>query len=242
MRFDFDATFGDDYLYYYGPVLTDERSDRETDEIIGFLGLEPGDCVLDAPCGHGRISNRLATRGVTVTGVDASELFLGIAREAATSVEYRLGDLRDLPVDGPFDAVVCWFTSFGYFDDDGNRTVLSEFRRVLRPGGRLLIETHNRDELVRRFVPAPASHTMRVGDDLLIDTSEFDCVEGRIETDRVVVRGGQMRTSHHSVRFPAITEWREWLAAAGFTSCEFYARDGQAPSIHRPRLVIVATA
>lgn len=40
---------------------------------------------------------------------------------------------------GPFDAVVCWFTSFGYFDDDDNRKVLDEFAQVLRPGGRLLM-------------------------------------------------------------------------------------------------------
>jgi ubiquinone/menaquinone biosynthesis C-methylase UbiE len=41
--------------------------------------------------------------------------------------------------------VICWFTSFGYFDDDDNRNVLSEFARVLGPGGRLLIETIHHD-------------------------------------------------------------------------------------------------
>jgi SAM-dependent methyltransferase len=242
MRFDFDETFGADYLHFYAPMLTDERSEQETDQIIGFLDLEPGAAILDAPCGHGRISNRLAGRGYAVTGVDASELFLDVARESGTSVDYRHGDLRRLPADGPFDAVVCWFTSFGYFDDDDNRRVLAEFRRVLRPGGRLLIETHNRDELLRRFISAPAGQVVHVGEDLMVDTSEFDCVEGRIETDRIAVRDGQVRRSHHSVRFLVISEWREWLAAAKFTSWQFFARDGHPPSIHRPRLVVVATA
>ena len=41
---------------------------------------------------------------------------------------------------------------------------------------------------------------------------------------------------------PAITELRDWLAGAGFSRAEFFARDGEAPSIHRPRLIIVATA
>jgi SAM-dependent methyltransferase len=145
-------------------------------------------------------------------------------------------------VDGPFDAALSWFTSFGYFDDDGNRRVLSEYRRVLRPGGRLLIEMHNRDQFVRHFTPAPFSHSVQVGDDLMMNTSTFDCVEGRFETDRLVVRDGQVRRSHHSVRVPAITELRAWILAAGFSGAEFFARDGQEPSIDRPRLVVLATA
>lgn len=242
VRFDFEETFGEDYLYFYAARLTDEQNDRDTDAVVRFLDLRPGETVLDAPCGHGRISNRLAERGMQVVGIDASELFLDVARAAHTTVDYRLGDLRDLPVNGPFDAAICWFTSFGYFDDDANRAVLGEYRRVLRPGGRLLIEMHNRDELVRRFTPAPFSHTVQIGDDIRIDTSEFDSVEGRMETDRLVVRDGQVRRSHQSVRVPAITELRSWLAGAGFSHAEFTARDGQPPSIHHPRLVIVAHA
>jgi SAM-dependent methyltransferase len=241
VRFDFEATFGENYLYFYASALTDGVSDRDTADIVAALGLASGDRVIDAPCGHGRISNRLAALGCHVVGVDASELFLGVARRAGPHVDYRVGDLRDLPVDGPFDVALSWFTSFGYFDDQGNRRVLAEYRRVLRAGGRLLIEMHNRDEFVRRFVAAPFSHTVQVGDDLMTDTTSFDCVEGRIETDRVVVRDGQVRRSHHSIRLPAITELRQWLLGAGFSHVEFRARDGQEPSINRPRLLVLAT-
>lgn len=242
VRFDFDETFGDDYLYFYGGQLTDERNDQDTDEIVSLLGLRPGEAVLDAPCGHGRISNRLAVRGFHVVGVDASAPLLQAAREAGANVDYRLGDLRELPVDGPFDAVVSWFTSFGYFDDDGNRQVLAEYRRVLRPGGRLLLETQNHDEFVRRFTPAPFSRTVQVNDDLMIDTVEFDCLTGRIEADRVVVRDGVVRKSHFFVRLPTIPELRVWLAEVGFASAEFRARDGRTPTVDRPRLVVLATA
>jgi SAM-dependent methyltransferase len=242
MRFDFDEVFGEDYLYFAGGQLTDERSERDVDDIVRFLGLEAGDTVLDAPCGHGRISNRLAERGMHVVGIDASALFVETAQAGGTTAEHRVGDLRELPVDGPFDAVLSWFTSFGYFDDSGNRQVLAEYRRVLRPGGRLLLELHNRDELVRRFTPAPFGQVVQIGDDMRIDTSEFDPVEGRMETDRIVVREGQVRRTHFSVRMPTITELRAWLDEAGFTEASFTARDGGPPSIHRPRLVVVATA
>jgi SAM-dependent methyltransferase len=240
-RFDFDATFGPDYLHFYADHLTDEHNDADAEAIVAVLGLEPGDSVLDAPCGHGRISNRLARRGMRVTGVDITELFLERAREEGTSAEYLHGDLRSLPVDGPFDVALSWFTSFGYFGDDDNRNVLAEYRRVLRPGGRLLIEMHNHDEFVRRFTPAPFASTTRVGDDLMVDTSEFDCMTGRIETDRVVVRDGDVRTSHHSVRVPTIPELGQWLAEAGFSQVRFTSRDGREPSIHRQRLLVLAT-
>ncbi len=66
------------------------------------------------------------------------------------TVDYWAGDLQDLPL-GPnegFDAVLNWFTSFGYFADNGNKGVLREFRRALRPGGRLLLETIHRNAFV----------------------------------------------------------------------------------------------
>jgi SAM-dependent methyltransferase len=120
--------------------------------------------------------------------------------------------------------------------------VLAEYRRVLRPGGRLLVEMHNRDEFVRRFTPAPFGSVVQVGDDVRIDTTELDSVEGRIETDRLVVRDGQTHRSHMSVRLPTITELRSWLTDAGFSATRFTARDGAPPSIHHPRLVAIATA
>ncbi len=75
-----------------------------------------------------------------------------------------------------------------------------------------------------------------------IDTTELDCMEGRLETDRVVIRDGLVRRSHHSFRLPTIPELRSWLADAGFSGATFTARDGGPPSINRPRLLVLATA
>src|SRR5439155_9666998 len=121
--------FGEDYLYFYELMLTDELSDRQAELVLRLLGLDAGTEVLDLACGHGRIANRLAAHGTRVTGLDADPLFLARAREGAAAraveVEYVEGDMRALPWGGAsFDAVLLWFTAFGYFDDDGNRTVL----------------------------------------------------------------------------------------------------------------------
>jgi SAM-dependent methyltransferase len=243
--FDPAESFNDDYLWFYEPLLRAERNRHEASEIVACLGLEPPGRILDAPCGHGRIANVLASDGFSVTGVDVTPLFLERARRDAVSlgvdVDYRLGDLRELPVHGPFDAVVCWFTSFGYFDDPDNQRTLAEFARVLRPGGQLLIETIHHDGFVRSFTPAPAATVAERGHDALIDVTTFDPVFGRIETDRTVHRDGRVRRSHHSIRIPTAPEFDEWLAAAGFSARHYSDREGRALKHDSRRLVVTAT-
>src|SRR5690606_38711568 len=128
------------------------RSDAGAALIEGLLGLRPGERVLDLACGTGRIAVRLAERGARMTGLDRSALFLEHARRAAeqrgVAVDWVEGDVRELDDVERFDAVVHWFTSFGYFDDARNRDVLCRIRRSLRPGGRLLLETMNLHQVV----------------------------------------------------------------------------------------------
>ena len=110
MQFDMEGTFGDDYLYFYAESIDDEHSDADTAEILALLGLAPGSTILDAPCGHGRLSRRLAAAGMRVTGVDLTHAYLDLARAdpklAPDAVTYLEGDVRALPVTGPYDAVV----------------------------------------------------------------------------------------------------------------------------------------
>src|SRR5271166_251115 len=111
MHFDLEGTFGDDYLYFYAESITDAHSDADAAEILGLLDLAPGSSILDAPCGHGRIARRLAAAGMEVTGVDITPSYLEQARSdpllAPDTVRYVEGDLRHLPVDGPYDGVAC---------------------------------------------------------------------------------------------------------------------------------------
>jgi ubiquinone/menaquinone biosynthesis C-methylase UbiE len=230
MQIDLAATFGDDYLYFYAESIDDGHSDADTAEILGLLDLPRGARLLDAPCGTGRISRRLAAAGMEVTGVDLSPDFVAQAEREPVSPEgsatYHVGDLRQLPVDGPFDATVCWYTSFGYFDDADCRTALREFRRVLRPGGVVVIETLHHDAAVRHFTPAPDATVISRGDDIQVDRERFDPLTGRLETERTIYREGQVRHSAHYIRLPTPPEWVAWLEEAGFAQVEFSAGGG----------------
>jgi SAM-dependent methyltransferase len=239
--FDFRATFDEDYLYFYEPLLTDEVSDRQAELLWRLLELAPGMDVLDLACGHGRIANRLAVRGARVTGLDATPLFLEHARrdaeERGVEVEYVEGDMRELPWTERFDRVVCWFTSFGYFDDEANRQVLDGARRVLRPGGAFLIENNNLPALLARWLPAVVVE--RDGD-FSIDRSRFDPITGRIVTERVLVRDGRTRRVHFSVRAFVAVELRDWLLEAGFGDVRFSDGDGAALAADSRRMITIA--
>ena len=243
--FEPDTAFNDDYLWFYEPMLTDDRNRREAAEIVETLGVNPGAAILDAPCGHGRITNVLAVNGFEMTGVDRTPLFIARAetdaRDLGVEVAYHDGDLRALPVAGPFDAAICWFTSFGYFDDDDNRLVLQQFAHVLRPGGTLIIEAMHHDGFLRGFANAPAATLTERGDDLMSDVTTFDSLTGRVETDRTVHRDGQTRRSHHSVRLPTVPEFDAWLQEAGFSTRDYRDRTGRPLRYDSWRLVIVAT-
>jgi SAM-dependent methyltransferase len=234
--------FGQDYLYFYESFLTDELSDGQAELIWSLLGLEAGDEVLDVPCGHGRIANRLAGRGARVTGVDADAFFLEHARrdaaERGAEVAYVQADMRDLPWEGRFDAVVNWFTSFGYFDDDGNRAWLETVRRTLRPGGRLAIDVHNRDVFMRNRVPAAIVE--REGD-LVVDRHGFDVETGRESTERWMIRGGRVRKTEYSVRFYTYTELRSLLRDAGFSEVTGIGHDRAPLTLETRRMIVIAT-
>jgi ubiquinone/menaquinone biosynthesis C-methylase UbiE len=126
--------FDEDYLYFYDEVLG-AQSDADAEAVSRLLELEPGMRVLDVPCGEGRIGGRLAARGREVVGVDVTERFLELGRERHPGVRFVRGDMRELAYEEEFDAVVNWFTSWGYFDSSTNDAVLGAFARALRPGG-----------------------------------------------------------------------------------------------------------
>lgn len=240
-RFDVDEVFDADYLYFYEPLLA-EVSDADAQAIWQFLELEPGSEVLDLACGHGRIASRLAERGARVTGLDATPLFLERARKQAAAarlrVEYVQGDMRSLPwPDQSFDRVISWFTSFGYFEDEDNRLVLREARRVLRPGGKLLIENNNLAELLPRWLP---SVVVERDGNFSIDRATFDPVTGRSMTERVIVRDGRTRRFGFSVRMFIASELRDWLLQAGFAAVESCDHEGARLTAQSRRMVTIA--
>lgn len=117
----------------------------ETECAFSLFQPTAGMRVLDAGCGTGNFSLKMAALGATVEGVDLSAPMIGYAKEKAQASSYadqlhfQVGDLYDLPfADESFDAVLS-MAAFEFIHED--RRALEEFMRVVKPGGRVLIGT-----------------------------------------------------------------------------------------------------
>jgi ubiquinone/menaquinone biosynthesis C-methylase UbiE len=111
-------------------------------------GLPPGSSVLEVAPGPGYFSIELAKFGrYSVTGLDISETFVGIARknaaEAGVQIDFRQGNASAMPFeDATFDLIVCR-AAFKNFSEPVK--ALAEMRRVLKPGGRAIVIDLRRD-------------------------------------------------------------------------------------------------
>lgn len=113
----------------------------EVDGVMRRLPLPGFSRLLDVCCGTGRHAALLAERGYEVTGIDRDEDALSRARSLAPRCTFHRLDQRELrDLDGPFDAAMILWQSFGYFDARANDRVLADLAALIRPGGRLLLD------------------------------------------------------------------------------------------------------
>jgi SAM-dependent methyltransferase len=103
--------------------------------------------IADLGCGPGHVAAWLEANGVRAVGVDLSAEMVGIGRREYPGVEFRDGDLLDLPAaDGEFGAVVALYSVI-HLEPAELPRAFEEMSRVLRPGGRALVAFHIGDEV-----------------------------------------------------------------------------------------------
>jgi ubiquinone/menaquinone biosynthesis C-methylase UbiE len=238
-----DAFFSDFYLRAYAADEREGEAEAQALAAARLAACPEGGELLDVPCGFGRHSVPLARAGYRITGVDRSAALLDEARRRAGGERWPkwvAADYRELPFpDASFDAAMNLFSSLGYLGDEEDTRVLAEIRRVLRPGGRLVIETMHRDLLVLRWSD---SDWRLLGEGrLLLEQRTFDAAAGIATTTMTLIDGaGERESRTWSVRVYAVTELLAMLEQAGFAEAKCYGDlDGGAFGVDT-RLVIVA--
>ena len=211
----------------------------------GLLEASPGGRVLDVPCGDGRLTVRLAGLGYRAIGIDLAvgELERGrrAAAEAGVDATFAAGDLRALPEVGPVDAIVSWGNSFGYLLPDQTAASLAAMRRLLRAGGRLVLESLTvAESLLVGGVKTTAEREF--GGVRMTAHNHYRPSESRLESDYVFEDENgtteHARAAHH---VHTTGEVVRMLRAAGFSEVELLGADGSsAYELGSPRLIAVA--
>lgn len=146
-----------DTPYYH--ILYKDRDYKEAglfmNHLTRFLDLKPGNTILDLACGRGRHSKYLNKLGFDVTGVDLSPTSISFAKRFENdTLHFDVHDMSQ-PYSKTFDAVFNLFTSFGYFEDEGdNLRTITSIKDNLNHGGLGVIDFLNVQHVIDHLVPS----------------------------------------------------------------------------------------
>lgn len=239
--------------FFRGPWLTVQQSgypaDRTSAEaafVIDTLALAPGARVLDVPCGEGRHAIALAQRGLCTTGVDFNRHAIALARsraaEQGVAPTFLEADAREFPLDdGPYDAAICFYGSFGYFDDSDNLRFAARVASALRTGGQFLIDTQVLETVLPRFSQRQWWWSSPAQDVLVAEDRSFDVATSRIEGVFHFHGDGVHASAPFSIRLYSVRELQDLLRCAGFTRFRAVETGSGAPfQVGAQRLSLIA--
>jgi histidinol-phosphate/aromatic aminotransferase/cobyric acid decarboxylase-like protein/SAM-dependent methyltransferase len=213
----YEDYFTADYWAYADAEYTPERTEAEVRYLAGVLAGQRR--VLDLGCGTGRHAIGLARLGFEVTGVDVSDYALRRAAQAAAGagVQLRLcrADLLGSSDWGvpPADAAIS-VQAFGWGSDADQLRMLRTIRRLMPPGGLLVLDHSSILAIARIYQPRARA---RIGAAEFTFTRQYDPASGRSGGDVQVRRAdGTRAVLPDNVRLYTPAEIRALLIRAGF--------------------------
>jgi SAM-dependent methyltransferase len=240
----YEHFFGEAYLRTVRTATPKEVA-VECDFIERAIRVPVGSRVLDVGCGLGVQTVELASRGYHLVGLDISATMVSRAYDEAEDrglqIDFVRGDMRDVTFEEPFDALLCWGTTFGYFTEEENELAVRQFHQALKPNGTLLLEVVNRDFMIGS---QPNQVWFEVDGAVCMEETDFDYEASRLRVKRrVASHSGQQNDRRYSIRLYALHEIRSLLERNGFRVDEISGGEatlGVFFGVHSPKMIIRA--
>jgi SAM-dependent methyltransferase len=237
--------FRNDYLSVYGHMFTEERAEKESAFVASSLGLKAGASVLDLCCGQGRHSIQLAKRGLRVSSLDLNAEYLELAKQAARAAKVEIetvaADMREIPSEDKFDALVNMYSSFGYLESEAeDLKVLESAAKALKAGGQLLLDMLNREWAIDNYIQNDW-HTGADGT-LYVERRDLDLAASRMHVHFIVVdpKGERRESIGHNIRLYTLTEMTRLLERVGIrVTAVFGGFDSEVYGIGTRRMIII---
>jgi len=224
---------------------------REASGLAKMLGLPQGAEILDLCCGDGRISMSLARMGYRMTGLDLSETLLKKAKDKASraglKINWILGDMRRIGVKEQYDAVVNVFTSFGYFEEEGNDlAVLKAAWKALRDRGKLVVDVENVffiSQAAQIYGGQPMYRPIGNAGGWIEEIMDFDpySQESRLRLKLCLPGSHKVKELSATYRIYSFTEMRRLLTEAGFIIEAVFGDFALSPyELNSQRMIVVS--
>jgi cyclopropane fatty-acyl-phospholipid synthase-like methyltransferase len=233
--------FSGHWLKLQTRLFTNEQTLKQVDFAVKTLNVPVGSRILDIPCGNGRHSIALAKQGFRVTGIDITKHFIREAEAAAKKenlhVEFLNKDMRNISYSGRFDAALCLWGSFGFFDDAQNFAFLKKIYRALVKKGKFLLDVPVMETVLPAFI---ADHTDEIDGITVVERREFDCLLSRMNSEWTLTMHGQAQKIKSSMRIYTCKELVSLCMEAGFSEVQTYGTLSKAPFSVGKRLYLIA--
>jgi len=185
----FETFFQGFALECWDRCMPPEATKAEVDFLVDALACKPGARILDIPCGSGRHSVELATRGYKLTGIDISRENIDAARPKNPNVDWICADMRTLDRKAEFDAAFCFGNSFGYLEHEDTKKFLVALSRALKPGSRFVLQTGPAEVILRCF---QEREWWDIGDMIAAQVNRYVPEKSCVETTYTFIRDGKM--------------------------------------------------
>jgi 2-polyprenyl-3-methyl-5-hydroxy-6-metoxy-1,4-benzoquinol methylase len=234
------SEWGNGFIEIWHPG-SEERAAKDLPGIVHLLNLKHPVKILDCPCGWGRFSNPLAAMGHEVAGIDIDKTSIQMAKEKSPKNNppaFKVGDMRNLKIEGEYDVVLNLYGSFGYFERYTDYRVLTSFIDGLKPNGQLMIDQSNWEKVIR--LPKSILYELPNGKKCLKEQS-VDLIKGIYSVRNTIIGDTEERVMELTMNWYTVAEYRAMLEKLGVSNFRFYGNfDGSEYSVDSDRQIVIA--